>query len=44
MDLGVRKELTDLLETLTHSGNPSLDDGLMKKVKQICKCVQHVIF
>ena len=43
MELPVRQEMCSLLETLTHSGRPSLDQQLMKRVKGICKSV-HLYF
>ena len=33
------KELKQLIETMTTSGAPSLDQGSIKRVKQICKYV-----
>ena len=39
MDNAVRQELVSLVEQLTHSGAPSLNEGLMKRVKGICKLV-----
>ena len=39
MDLNVREELHATIEKLTHSGAPSLDSALVKKVKDICRCV-----
>lgn len=37
MDVSVRQQLSDLVEELTHSGAPSLDETLLKKLKRICK-------
>ena len=37
MDASTKGELRSLIEKLVHSGNPSLDEGLVKKVKAICK-------
>lgn len=42
MDLNVYKELKQLIETMTHTGAPSLDQGDVKRVKQICKYVYYV--
>ena len=38
MDLKVRQDLHATLEKLTHSGAPSLNQELMKKIKNICRC------
>jgi hypothetical protein len=37
MDLVAHQELSDTIETLTHSGSPALDQKLMKKVKDTCR-------
>ena len=42
MDLSVRQELNTALEDLTHSGRPSLDPQLLKRVKGICKSVHRL--
>lgn len=39
MDVNVRQELHTIIEKLTHSGAPSLDRELVKKVKSRCKLV-----
>lgn len=40
VDLSVRQELTSLVEELTHTGMQSLDEGKMKALKALCKCVR----
>ena len=37
MDVSVRKELSDLVEKMTHSGSPSVDDTQLKKLKRLCR-------
>lgn len=37
MDLEVRQELHATIEKITHTGNPSLDPGDLKKIKSICR-------
>ena len=37
MDVSVRKELSDLVEKMTHSGLPSLDETQLKKLKRLCR-------
>ena len=37
MDVTAREELCATVEKLTHSGNPALDQQLVKKLKNICK-------
>lgn len=39
MDAGSREELNSLIEKLTHSGLPSLNQDLLKKLKRQCKYV-----
>ena len=37
MDVSVRKELSDLVEKMTHSGLPSLEETQLKKLKRLCR-------
>ena len=37
MDEGLRQELISIIEKLTHSGLPSLDQELLKRLKTLCK-------
>ena len=37
MEVSVRLELSALVEEMTHSGAPSLDEIQLKKLKKICK-------
>ena len=37
MDVSVREELSGLVEEMTHSGSPSLDDTQLKKLKRMCR-------
>ena len=37
MDESVREELSGLVEKITHSGSPSLDENQLKKLKRICR-------
>jgi hypothetical protein len=37
MDANAREELHATVEKLTHSGNPSLDMDLVKKIKGMCR-------
>ncbi len=39
MDASVRKEISSLLEELTHSGSTTLDPNLIKRLKSICRYV-----
>ena len=39
MDAGLREELNSIIEKLTHSGLPSLNQDLLKKLKRLCKYV-----
>ena len=34
-----REELNGLVEKMTHSGSPSLDEVELKKLKRMCRCV-----
>ena len=43
MDAGLREELNSIIEKLTHSGLPSLNQDLLKKLKRLCKYVVNVI-
>ena len=43
MDIALRQELISLVEDLTHSGAPSLNEEKMKRLKNICKCEQREI-
>ena len=37
MDVSVRQELSVLVEEMTHSGSPSLDETQLKKLKRMCR-------
>lgn len=37
MDVSVREELSDLIEKMTHSGSPSLDEAQLKNLKRLCR-------
>ncbi|XP_019849405.1 PREDICTED: UV-stimulated scaffold protein A-like isoform X2 [Amphimedon queenslandica] len=37
MEIEARTEILKIIETLTHSGDPSLDEKLMKKIKNYCR-------
>ena len=39
MEIEARTEILKILETLTHSGDPSLDEKLMKKIKNYCRLI-----
>lgn len=39
MDLSQRDRLSQLVEELTTSGQPQLNQDKMKEIKKICKCV-----
>ena len=43
MDAGLREELNSIIEKLTHSGLPSLNQDLLKKLKRLCKYVVEMI-
>ena len=43
MDAGLREELNSIIEKLTHSGLPSLNQDLLKKLKRLCKYVVEAI-
>ena len=43
MDAGLREELNSIIEKLTHSGLPSLNQDLLKKLKRLCKYVVKMI-
>ena len=38
MDVSVKEELSSLVEKMTHSGSPSLDETQLKKLKRTCRC------
>lgn len=37
MDVSVREELSGLVEEMTHSGSPSLDESQLKRLKRMCR-------
>lgn len=43
MEIEARTEILKIVETLTHSGDPALDDKLMKKIKNYCRLVHNQI-
>ena len=43
LDHSVCEELSSLVDSLTHSGNPSLDQDTVKKLKKICKSVNGIL-
>lgn len=44
MDAGSRQELNSIIEKLTHSGLPSLNPELLKKLKGMCKYVIYITY
>lgn len=46
MEVSQRDRLSELVEQLTTSGQPQLNESKMKEIKKICKCVkiQHKLY
>lgn len=43
MEVSHRERLSELVEQLTTSGEPQLNENKMKEIKKICKYVQDVL-